>query len=74
MTDDVPEYRIVTVVEHGQELADLVRFLSDGFYLVDVGEAAYTLRRDTTRAAPENASRTKLPSAGERRLPSARNK
>ena len=41
-----PTYRIVPMVGHGGELAGLVRALNEGFYLTDVGEHAYTLKRD----------------------------
>lgn len=41
-----PAYRIVPMVGHGEELAGLVRALNEGFYLTDVGEHAYTLKRD----------------------------
>lgn len=41
-----PEFRVVPMAGHGQELSDLVRLTSDGFRLIQVGEHAYTLRRD----------------------------
>lgn len=41
-----PEFRVVPMAGHGQELSELVRLTSDGFRLIQVGEHAYTLRRD----------------------------
>lgn len=41
-----PTYRVVPMMSHGQELADLVRLTSDGFQLINVGQHAYTLKRE----------------------------
>lgn len=43
-----PEYRVVPVVSHGQEVFDLIRSFNEGFTLTHVGQHVYTLKREAT--------------------------
>jgi hypothetical protein len=45
---EAPEYKIVPMVSHGQELADLVRATSQGYQLIHVGNARYHVATATT--------------------------